>query len=214
MLGVKALLKMLVTCVSRKRAQEEEQEQLKIERDQKREADRLAKEKKQAKELKSGKKGKKTSETTQETQADTGAVQKIKKVESFFGFAMLIDTLMAIQTDVMVASLINMKYFWIKPFILWVNSCLALVIVVFYFWLVQLMARRSYQLEKLHQNKDMSKEDKRNYIEVNKLGKWKFLKGELVSKRPIIAGMTTELLMVKELLVAFFIVMFVEHPAV
>jgi hypothetical protein len=59
----------------------------------------------------------------------------------------------------------------------------------------------------------MSKEDKRSYIEVNKLQKWKFLKGELVSKRTILAGMTTELLMVKELLVAFFIVMFVELPA-
>jgi|MGYP003443121988 hypothetical protein len=57
---------------------------------------------------------------------------------------MLIDTIMAIQTDVMVASLINVKYFWIKPFILWLNSTLALVIVIFYFWLVQLMARRSY----------------------------------------------------------------------
>jgi len=57
---------------------------------------------------------------------------------------MLIDTIMAIQTDLMVASLINVKYFWIKPFILWLNSTLALVIVIFYFWLVQLMARRSY----------------------------------------------------------------------
>ena len=58
----------------------------------------------------------------------------------------------------------------------------------------------------------MSKEDKRHFIEVNKLGKWKFLKGELVSKRTILAGMTTEMLMAKELLVAFFIVTFVEHP--
>lgn len=44
MLGIKALLKMLVTCVSRRRAQEEELEQIKIEQDQKREADKFAKE--------------------------------------------------------------------------------------------------------------------------------------------------------------------------
>ena len=209
MLVIKALLKMLVTFVSRKNAREEEQREL-----ENGQASQPTPVKTPIKELKKPKKGSKKTEATQETQAEAGAVQKIKKVESFFGFAMLIDTLMAIQTDVMVASLINVKYFWIKPFILWLNSSMALVIVIFYFWFVQNLARKSYQLEKIHKNKDMTKEEKRNYIEVNKLQKYKFLKGELVSKRTVLAGMTTEILMVKELLVAFFIVMFVEHPSV
>lgn len=58
----------------------------------------------------------------------------------------------------------------------------------------------------------MTKEDKRNYIEQNKLQKYKFLKGDLKSSRELIGGMTTELLMLKDLLVAFFIVLFVENP--
>lgn len=209
MLVIKALLKMLVTFVSRKNAREEEQREM-----ENSQVPQPTPVKIPAKELKKPKKGSKKTETTQETQAETGAVQKIKKVESFFGFAMLIDTLMAIQTDVMVASLINVKYFWIKPFILWLNSSMALIVVIFYFWFVQHLARKSYQLEKIHKNKDMSKEEKRNFIEANKLQKYKFIKGELVSKRTVIAGMTTEILMVKELLVAFFIVLFVEHPSI
>lgn len=215
LLFLKLLLKLIVSCVSRNATVEKEQ--MKLEKEA---LESKAVKKASAKTLKQTKidqgkdKDKATAEvTTQETQAEGSKAQKIiLKAESFFGFAMLVDTIIAIQTDVIVAALINLKYFWITPFILWINSCIAFVIFTFYLWFVQHMLRKSYTIEVLRKNKEMSREEKKQKIEELGLAKYRFVKGDLESKRTVLAGMTNELLILKDLLVAMFIVLFVNYP--
>jgi hypothetical protein len=97
---------------------------------------------------------------------------------------------------------------------MWFNSSIALLCGAFYFILIFKCLSKSFKIERLRLNKEMSEKEKENYSDVHGLGSWQFLKMALKEERTLIGGVLHEVVFAKEFLVGAFIIFFVENPYV
>jgi hypothetical protein len=145
---------------------------------------------------------------------EKGFSKHLKTAYSYLSFAFFIEFIIAIHLDIIMAAFINLRNFWVMPFIVWINSMIALLCIVGYLYLIRLSIKKSLKIENIHHNKNLTDDDKKELISKNKLEKWEFLKEPLKDQRSKIGGLIQEILFAKDFAVGFFIVLFVEYPII
>lgn len=72
-------------------------------------------------------------------------------VNRFFGFAFFVEAFSAFEIDLVTSSLINTRSLWVYPFKLWLNSTIALLVLILYLTLAKKLIIKSYFLEKFRE---------------------------------------------------------------
>ena len=111
------------------------------------------------------------------------------KANEFLGLAFFVEFMIAVQLDLMLGVLVNLRNFWFKPFNLWVNSMVSLGFFIFYCKFVYSLMDRSIKLEKVRQSKlELTEDEMENILVVHDLKKWDFLKELLKDDTSFIGG--------------------------
>ena len=114
---------------------------------------------------------------------------KMQRVNDFFGLEFFTSLLIAIQLNLILAVMVNIRNFWYIPFIVWVNSTLSVAFLFFYIKFIYTLLERSIKLEKLRQGReDISTKQLESILEFHDLQRWVFLKKELKQRTSFIGG--------------------------
>lgn len=73
------------------------------------------------------------------------------RINRFLGFAFLVNTLGAFEIDLVMSAFVNSRSLWVYPFKLWINSVLAVGILILYANLAKKLIIKSYFLEKFRE---------------------------------------------------------------
>jgi hypothetical protein len=140
--------------------------------------------------------------------------RNVTKVDKWISFAFLIEFVQAMHLDLIMAAYINMRNLWLTPFVVWINSTISMIVWFFYLYLIVLILNKSRKIEMLKQRKESFTPKDIARIELKyDLKKWEFLKEHLKEDRTFFQGILNDLVFAKDFLVAGFIILFLEWPA-
>lgn len=136
------------------------------------------------------------------------------KLDILMGLSFFVDLFIAIHLDTIITAFINVRNFWIKPFSYFFNSVLAFCFIGFYIYFIGTLSFQSFRLWKLRnrsrlQQKKYANEKGQGYEE----DPWEFLKEQIDEKcNSLLGSLMDQILIVKDFIVAFFVVIFIENP--
>lgn len=87
------------------------------------------------------------------------------KINHFLNFAFVINSLVAIQIDMLIPALVNTRSMWVDPFKLLLNSGISFIVLLIYANLTKKLMIKSYFLEKYRRRYGRypeTEEDRRN----------------------------------------------------
>lgn len=137
----------------------------------------------------------------------------MQRLNEMFGLEFATSFLISIQLDLMLAVMVNIRNFWYIPFMVWINSALSVLFLFFYVKFIYTLLNRSIKLENLRQSREeITNRQLESILEIHDLRRWVFLKKELKQRTSFLGGILLQLMVCKDLLVAFIIIGFIEYP--
>lgn len=120
----------------------------------------------------------------------------------------------SIHLDILIPAFINIKSLELASFLGSFNTLLSLAVVSVSTIFCYNVITTSIKLERAAINLKPDSPEFQSFLEKNSLKKWEFLKEELKPTRTFYGGILPEMMMIKDFVVAFFIVAFVEYTEV
>ena len=136
------------------------------------------------------------------------------KAIAYFSFGFFLLMFEAMLLDIIVPSFVNIKFMEIKSFLSFLNILISLTIVALSIVFLYTNMLASIHIERLRLDVKLSQEEKDVLMKKHDLCKWVFIKEDLKEQRTFFSGILVEIIMIKDFLVALFIVGFVEYPVV
>ena len=136
-------------------------------------------------------------------------VSMIVKLNNILNLAFYSELAMAVHMDLLMAVFANMRSFWVNPFVMFLNSMLSLGILVFYARMIYIVMGKSMEFEnykKVHGSYPEGDEVEQS------LKKWGFLKEEVNKDLSGSAAMINQLQFLRDFLLVFFVLIFIEYP--
>ena len=136
------------------------------------------------------------------------------KADNFFSFGFFVMLFEAIQLDLLIPAFINITSMKLATFLSSFNMIISLGVLAISVTFCYNITTASIQLEKIGSDQALDQDARDKQIQGKGLGKWRFLKTELKENRTLLVGIVPELMILKDGLVAFLIVVFVQYPLV
>jgi predicted Holliday junction resolvase-like endonuclease len=143
---------------------------------------------------------------------------------------------LTLHIDLIIAAFINLRSFGIKSVSYYVNSIIALAVIIFYGVLIVKVFLQSFKIEKLRakiieqakaiegkaENSQLDNESSKGTLndqddKANKLAEidnpWSFLKEHTKNdNHELLSGVIDQIMVAKDFFIAFFIIIFVNNP--
>ena len=132
--------------------------------------------------------------------------QSIAKMNRIFNTAFFVELMISAQIDILISAYSNIREFWLYPFKYLINSMTSLFMVFFYLWMMRKIIHRSIRLENYRK--------KYGNYKCMKLRKWRFLKSEYKDGASGLGLYIHEVFFVRDFLMCFFLVMFLDNPLI
>ena len=131
----------------------------------------------------------------------------VYKLNLVFNMAFFVEMMISMQIDILLSVFSNLREYWIYPASIFFNTAFSFIMLFFYCALVKIIAHKSIKLAVLARKGTLESYKNEGFVKT-----WGFLKGDYKDGVSGLASFLHELIALRDFLLCFFIVMFLEVP--